>query len=253
MIAPVPARYPPTMTVEETEADGTGRRRFLSAGVGVVAGGVLAAAPARAAGRRPALLSGTGRPRAAEGRPGDFYLDRRIDRLYGPKRRPRRRGRAWGEPLDLRRRRGRRGNGVLTSDGPPPRSLGRDGDFCIDVATTQIYGPKDDGNWGSPTNLTGPPGAVGPAGADLALAAAPETLIVGDIARDAAGAILAASVRWPDGTRGRYTGTASAAVPGAVESYEITYGEPTARTYRQGPVTRDASGAVVQRPPITVS
>jgi collagen type VII alpha len=297
-----------------TRTSHAGRRRFLRTATGAAAGALVAAGPAAAAGRRPALLSGRGAPRRAVGRAGDFYFDVATAHLYGPKRRA-----AWGKPLALGAvpevpgqhgsgalpgpagaagprgatgpqgargptgapgptgaagadgaigptgptgsfgptgedgergptgPQGARGFSVLTSSGPPPSSLGIDGDYCIDVASTQIYGPKDDGVWGSPTSLTGPPGDAAPL---RALAATPEALVVGVLLRDAGGAVVAADVLWPDGTPGRYTGTSSTDVPGAVDAYEITYGKPPTRTYRQPPVTRDGLGAVVHRPPI---
>jgi len=45
---------------------------------------------------------------------------------------------------------------VLGGVGPPNSSLGVDGDFFIDTATAQIYGPRSSGSWGSPATITGP-------------------------------------------------------------------------------------------------
>jgi hypothetical protein len=87
----------------------------------------------------------------------------------------------------------------------------------------------------------------------LQLAADPSLLFSGAITRDAAGAPLSASVKWPDGAAGVYSGTASVAFPGAVSAYTITkVGAPT-KTFTQPAVTRDAAGNVSNRPPITVS
>jgi len=76
-------------------------------------------------------------------------------------------------------------------------------------------------------------------------------IISGEIVRDANGAAVSASVIFPDGTTGTYTALVlSTASPGAVDSYAVTYGT---QTYMQPTVTRDASGAVTNRPAITVS
>jgi hypothetical protein len=49
---------------------------------------------------------------------------------------------------------------VLHGVGLPSPRLGQDGDFYIDTAAVQIFGPKRSSVWGSPTNLTGPSGAA---------------------------------------------------------------------------------------------
>jgi hypothetical protein len=87
----------------------------------------------------------------------------------------------------------------------------------------------------------------------LQLAADPSLLFSGAITNDAAGAPVSASVKWPDGTVGVYSGTASVAFPGAVSAYTITkVGTPT-RTFTQPAVTRNAAGNVTNRPAITVT
>ena len=92
------------------------------------------------------------------------------------------------------------------------------------------------------------------AAAAIASAAAnPDLIIVGTITRDTNGAATSASVVWPDGATGTYTGTASSTVLGAIDTYAITHvGSPT-KTYTQPTVTRDSSGAVTVRPAITVA
>lgn len=88
----------------------------------------------------------------------------------------------------------------------------------------------------------------------VALAADPALLIFGEVVRDVDGAVMAAGVIWPDGTLGAFSATAvSASLPGAVDSYTITYGAPVVRTYTQPAVTRDADGAVIDRPTLVVS
>lgn len=88
----------------------------------------------------------------------------------------------------------------------------------------------------------------------IALAGNPDLLIAGAITRDANDAAISAPVVWPNGTVGTYTATTvSTAFPGAVDSYTITYGSPVTRTYTQAAVTRNASGAVTNRPAITAA
>lgn len=64
------------------------------------------------------------------------------------------------------------GRTVLSGTGAPGPGLGVDGDFYIDTATSDIYGPKTAGAWGAATSLigaegpTGNTGDAGPPGAD---------------------------------------------------------------------------------------
>lgn len=93
-----------------------------------------------------------------------------------------------------------------------------------------------------------PPGTYA---GDAELAALLDPLIVGVITRDANGAATSAGVVWPDGTAGVYTATTvSTAFPGAVDAYTVT--KPPL-TYTQSAVTRDANGAVTNRPAMTVA
>jgi hypothetical protein len=86
------------------------------------------------------------------------------------------------------------------------------------------------------------------------LAKDPDTLVIGAITRDSNGAALSAAVSWPDGVLGTYTAlTVSIAFPGAVDSYSVTYGSPTLRTYTQPLITRDASGTPIVVPAIVIS
>src|SRR6185437_9605298 len=61
------------------------------------------------------------------------------------------------------------GNTVLNGSGAPDNGVGVDGDFYVDTATNQLYGPKAGGAWpGSGISIVGPAGATGatgPAGA----------------------------------------------------------------------------------------
>ena len=82
----------------------------------------------------------------------------------------------------------------------------------------------------------------------------PDTIITGAVTRNADGAVTEAPVTWPDGTPGTFTATTlSTAFPGAVDGYQITYGSPVSKTFTQPTITRDATGAAVNVPAITVS
>lgn len=83
----------------------------------------------------------------------------------------------------------------------------------------------------------------------------PELLITGSITRDTNGAVTTAEVVWPDGTPGEYNALElSTSFPGAVDSWEITYGDPVTKTYTQPTVTRDAStGIITNLPAVTES
>lgn len=88
----------------------------------------------------------------------------------------------------------------------------------------------------------------------MQLARDPAQLFAGSVISDGNGAPTSATVAWPDGVAGVYSGTASVDFPGSVDSYTVTRtGSPTV-TYTQPAVTRDATtGAITNRPPITVS
>jgi len=97
-------------------------------------------------------------------------------------------------------------------------------------------------------------GATAQTAGYAALARTPDSLISGAVTRDANGAATSAPVAWPDGTPGTYTAlVVSSAFPGAVDSYQITYGSPVIRTYTQPTITRDANGAAVIVPAVTVT
>lgn len=86
-----------------------------------------------------------------------------------------------------------------------------------------------------------------------ALAAVPEALFAGSVTVDANGVPTSANVKWPDGTVGVYSGTASGTWLGALDAYTITYAGTPTKTYTQPAVTRDASGFITNRPAITVA
>lgn len=56
------------------------------------------------------------------------------------------------------------GRTLLNGSGGPSAALGVDGDFYIDTANWDIYGPKAPGGWGSSSSLIGPQGPKGDAG-----------------------------------------------------------------------------------------
>lgn len=85
------------------------------------------------------------------------------------------------------------------------------------------------------------------------LARDPAQLFTGAVTNDAGGAPVSASVVWPDGVTGTYSGTASTEFPGAVDAYTVTRTGTPVLTYTQPAVTRDASGRITNRPAITVS
>ena len=85
------------------------------------------------------------------------------------------------------------------------------------------------------------------------LARDPSQLFAGSVTRDGNGAPTSATVAWPDGVTGVYSGTASPTFPGAVDGYTVTRtGTPTI-TYTQPAVTRDPAGHITNRPPLTVT
>jgi hypothetical protein len=91
--------------------------------------------------------------------------------------------------------------------------------------------------------------------ARIAWARTPDVLIAGTVTRDSNGAATSAPVQWPDGSAGTYTAiVVSTAFPGAVDSYQITYGSPVTKTYTQPTITRDTTtGAATTVPAITVA
>lgn len=107
-----------------------------------------------------------------------------------------------------------------------------------------------------PIGPQGSTGVAGPQGTSVefrALSSDPDQLVVGVITRNANGAAISAGVIWPDNEPGLYTAVdLSVDFPGAVDSYTITWGIPTLKTYTQPAVTRDAvTGVVTNRPLIT--
>lgn len=72
--------------------------------------------------------------------------------------------------------------------------------------------------------------------------------------RDSNGAIVTASIVWPDSATGAFTtDVASVDFPGAIDAWHATYvlGDVN-KTVTQPAVTRDANGAVTAQPAITI-
>jgi len=58
-------------------------------------------------------------------------------------------------PIGASGRDGQPGNTIHTVQGAPDGSLGRDGDYAINVVVWEIYGPRSGGAWGTGTPLRG--------------------------------------------------------------------------------------------------
>lgn len=120
------------------------------------------------------VLNGTSPPSASTGANGDFYIDTAADKIYGPKT-----DGAWGPGTSLvgpegpvgpagatgaagaagaAGAKGEPGTSVLSGTGAPTAGTGNEGDFYIDTATTELYGPKDGSSWGVGIGLVGPSG-----------------------------------------------------------------------------------------------
>ena len=57
-------------------------------------------------------------------------------------------------------------NTLLNGKGAPSVTVGIDGDFYIDIASLNMYGPKKNGKWPVPISMKGPAGPTGPTGID---------------------------------------------------------------------------------------
>jgi hypothetical protein len=53
------------------------------------------------------------------------------------------------------------GSAIINGSGAPSSGLGSNGDFYLDTATNEIYGPKTSGSWGAGVSLVGPQGPPG--------------------------------------------------------------------------------------------
>ena len=50
---------------------------------------------------------------------------------------------------------GGRGTGILNGTTPPDNTIGIVGDFFLNTTNMNLYGPKTDSGWGTPTDLVG--------------------------------------------------------------------------------------------------
>jgi len=58
------------------------------------------------------------------------------------------------------------GTSILSGTGDPSPSIGKDGDFYINLSTQTLYGPKLETNWGAGIVLSGSAGADGTNGSN---------------------------------------------------------------------------------------
>jgi len=100
------------------------------------------------------MYSGSGGPDASIGEIGDYYIDTDTGELYGPKD-----DSGWGNPIIvLQGEDGEDGSQIHAGSGAPDASLGALGDFYLDKANYDMYGPKTESGWGTPVNLKGADG-----------------------------------------------------------------------------------------------
>lgn len=85
------------------------------------------------------------------------------------------------------------------------------------------------------------------------LAADPSSLFDGTVTRTTEGAPTSASVKWPGGFTGVYSGTPSTTFPSVIDAYTITRTGAPVQTFTQPAVTRDTNGFITNRPAITIT
>lgn len=71
--------------------------------------------------------------------------------------------------------------------------------------------------------------------------------------RDANSALVNADVQWPDGVNGTLIVDKASDFPGVIDAYRVTYASTPMKTITQAAVTRDANGAVISQPLITIT
>lgn len=106
------------------------------------------------------IHAGEGSPAEDLGKTGDFYLDTNAATIYGPKTQD-----GWGVPISLKGPKGddgkdgadgqdgENGSQIYAGNGAPDASLGVQGDYYLDKANYDLYGPKTADGWGTPINL----------------------------------------------------------------------------------------------------
>lgn len=100
-----------------------------------------------------AILSGIGAPLPETGADNDFYLDKDVLILYGPKT-----AGAWGLGISIKGTDGTNGKTLLNAAADPLVGAGVLGDFHLNTATLTLFGPKTGGGWGSGVSLRGTDG-----------------------------------------------------------------------------------------------
>jgi hypothetical protein len=102
------------------------------------------------------ILNGSGAPSNGIGNNGDYYMDTDTTTVYGPKA-----SGVWPSGQLLIGPQGSTGadgtdaNGILSGSGAPSNGLGINGDFYMDAAASNVYGPKATGTWPGATSLKG--------------------------------------------------------------------------------------------------
>lgn len=97
------------------------------------------------------IFSGKTAPSSTIGKMGDFFLNLTNGDLYGPKS-----SNGWGVPFSLKGATGEQGipgSAILSGQTVPISSVGKNGDFYINLQTMTIYGPKSNSGWGEPVSL----------------------------------------------------------------------------------------------------
>lgn len=96
------------------------------------------------------LFFGPSHPPARTGKVGDFFLDVYDSLLYGPKTIS-----GWGTPLQLPAEVGAGQYQMLTGSGVPGSGLGNIGDYYLDLAHDDLFGPKTIAGWVNTITLGG--------------------------------------------------------------------------------------------------
>lgn len=103
------------------------------------------------------MYAGSGAPTGDVGNKGDYYLNSTTGEFYGPKDES-----GWGEPIIvLMGDDGQDGTKIHSGNGDPKTSVGRNGDFYLDLENLNLFGPKTNEGWGEPMDLDGKDGKDG--------------------------------------------------------------------------------------------
>ena len=89
---------------------------------------------------------GEGAPSLDKGGNGDYYIDRLLGLLYGPKSEQY----GWGtNPIRLINENQLGNNTIISGKGAPDMAQGNVGDLYLDTQNQKLYGPKTEASWGS--------------------------------------------------------------------------------------------------------